>query len=327
MIKKLLRLHTILFVCVIASFSSLKAERLSLNAFQITGGDSMMWIVDDSISAMTIEVRAAVNTNKERAGYSKSIWGIVWDYQSQSNFKSVEITWNNTNYGDFADCRQLVAKVIEVTNGKRNVVKTVLLDKWVDLSTGMNSVLFEVQKDKYNLFIGNDKYQHIGTFNYDNVFGGLCGVYSSVDVSVANFVIETTPDMSLRLMTEYTQQTLIAKFSGNKVAHEGFWNYLDRDNNPDWAKLGGRYNIALIKENDDYLIVYLSGAETNSTNWKEGMIKGRLKATIFHNHYDLEWYDSMLELIDYDAHASIDNSILTLEFPLYKTKIRFFKQH
>lgn len=82
----------------------------------------------------------------------------------------------------------------------------------------------------------------------------------------------------------------------------------------------------MLKVKDDYLIIYLSGAETNSSNWKEGMIKGRLKATIFQNHYDLEWYDSLFELIDVDAYASINNSILTLEFPLYKAKVRFFKQ-
>lgn len=325
MIKIFIRFVAILSAVVIST-ASLSASRFNLKHFQITQGDTLMWNVDDTISAMTIEVRAAVNTNKERVGLSKSKWGVVWDYQSSNNFKIIEITWNNTNYGDFADTRQLVVRFIEVTNGERHEVNTSSLERGIDLSTGLNSVLLEVESSKFNLFVGKDKYQYIGTFYCNNTINGMCGVYSTVDASVENFVVETIPDMCLKLKTDYTQQNLREKFSVRMAAHEGFWCYLDRDNNPDWAKLGGRYNIALIKENDDYLIVYLSGAETNSSNWNEGMIKGRLKATIFQNHYDLEWYDSMFELIDNDAHASIVNSILILEFPLYKTKIRFFRQ-
>lgn len=325
MIKIFIRFVAILYAVVISA-TSINASRINLKHFQITRGDSLMWNVDDSISDMTIEVRAAVDINKERAGLSKSKWGVVWDYQSSNNFKIIEITWNNTTYGDFADTRQLVVSFIEVTNGERNVVNTSSLEKGVDLSTGLNSVLLEVENSKFNLFVGSDKYHYIGTFNYDNAFNGMCGVYSTVDALVENFVVDTTPDMSLKLMTDYTRQSLSEKFGVKMVAHEGFWCYLDRDNNPDWAKLGGRYNLALLKVKDDYLIIYLSGAETNSSNWEEGMIKGRLKATIFQNHYDLEWYDSLFELIDVDAYASINNSILTLEFPLYKAKVRFFKQ-
>ena len=42
--------------------------------------------------------------------------------------------------------------------------------------------------------------------------------------------------------------------------------------------------------------------------------------------YDLVWYDSTLDFIDCEANAFIENSILTLNFPLYKSSIRFFKE-
>ena len=74
------------------------------------------------------------------------------------------------------------------------------------------------------------------------------------------------------------------------------------------------------------MLIYLSGAQINQINWVEGMIKGRLRPTIFQNHYDLIWYDSMFDIIDTDAYATIVDSILTLEFPLYKTQIRFYKE-
>ena len=56
------------------------------------------------------------------------------------------------------------------------------------------------------------------------------------------------------------------------------------------------------------------------------MVKGRLKPTVFIDHYDLEWTDATFETIDRDIHASVtDNAILTLSFPLLNTTFRFSK--
>jgi hypothetical protein len=137
---------------------------------------------------------------------------------------------------------------------------------------------------------------------------------------------ETESSIINQARLELTLKILKEKFHSNQQIHEGFWSYLDRNNDAKYAIVGGRYRIALVKDNDDYLLIYLSGAQTNQINWAEGMIKGRLRPTIFHNHYDLIWYDSMFDIIDTDAYATIVDSILTLEFPLYKTQIRFYKE-
>ena len=56
------------------------------------------------------------------------------------------------------------------------------------------------------------------------------------------------------------------------------------------------------------------------------MLKGRLKPTIFLDHYDLEWVDSTFERMNRDIHAQLtDGAILSLSFPLLKTTVRFSK--
>ena len=110
----------------------------------------------------------------------------------------------------------------------------------------------------------------------------------------------------------------------------GVWEYLDRDTDSRRALAGGRYRLGIIPAADgaagDYDIVYLGGAEVNSQRWKPGMIKGRLKAMPFAAHWDLLWYDSDMRLISRDINASMEqNSILSLNFPLMKSTIRFYR--
>ena len=51
-----------------------------------------------------------------------------------------------------------------------------------------------------------------------------------------------------------------------------------------------RYKVAIRKIAGVYYIVYLSGAEFNSTNWKEGDIKGTLEPTATSLFYKAKWY-------------------------------------
>lgn len=281
--------------------------------------------IDNNIASVSIEARVKVLQNRERNGLSKSSWQLLWNYQSPNDYNYVELTWNNTNYGDILDIRQCVINIVEVNNGNHNCLKSVSLERGVNLSTGFNSILLEVEKTKYNVFVGEDNLKYLGSFPIDSIVGE-CGLSTSVNSFVSYFVIDAEKDIAKTLVTSNNAQTLRLKFESTTSLVEGFWSYLDRDNNPDWARLGGRYRLALVQDGDDYIIIYIGGAETNKKNWHEGMIKGRLKSTIFQNHYDLEWYDSMFDLICEDAYASIENSILTLEFPILKTQIRFFKE-
>ncbi len=318
-------LLTVVLFSILGSLST-NAKNYYVKSVRLIPDSCYLINVGDSIATLSVEARVAVAENKECAGESKSKWRLVWNYRSKNDYKYVELAWRNTDFGDFADTRQAVVNVVEVKNGVENALKTVVFDRNLDLSVGYNSLLVEVSNGKYNVFAGGNKYVYIGAFSSDESIQGLCGVSSTVFASVSNFAVESTPDYKRILQTEYTTVTLDRLFNSVATQHEGYWTYLDRNNDPDRARVGGRYRLALVKDDNDYMIIYIDGAMTNEGNWQEGMIKGRLSATIFKDHYDLEWYDSMFDLIEADAHAYIENSILTLEFPLYKTQIRFSKK-
>ncbi|MDE6049775.1 MAG: hypothetical protein K2G09_08820, partial [Paramuribaculum sp.] len=114
-------------------------------------------------------------------------------------------------------------------------------------------------------------------------------------------------------------------------AHQpvGICKALDRDTDSRQALAGGRYTLAIVAAEDKsaFDIIYIDGAEVNSDEWNTGMRKGKLIPTPFKDHYDLIWYDSQMEPIEYDATASVDqNVILTLSFPLLKSTLRFVRQ-
>ncbi len=315
----------LLIVCFTLFYSS-DAKTTYHKHFTLSTDSLYLIPQGDCLSNLIIEARVAVNKNKERVGESSSRWSIIWNYKSSNDFNYIELTWENTNFGDFLDYRRAKIKVGEIRKGVDNVLKTTTLDKNVNMYTGYNSISIEISGDKYNVFVGDNKLCYIGSFLFKDKIRGNCGIKTTIDAKISRFVIETTPDMKLMLQSKNTLKSLNTHFSTKKNLHEGFWSYLDRNNNEDYAIVGGRYRFALLKEGNDYLIIYINGAVTNKKNWSEGMIKGRLISTIFENHYDLIWYDSMFELIDVDAHASINNSILTIEFPTYKTQIRFYRE-
>lgn len=109
---------------------------------------------------------------------------------------------------------------------------------------------------------------------------------------------------------------------------EGCWKYLDRDSDPELARPGGRYRLAVVSTGPgEYDIVYLSGAEVCAPRWHPGMVRGRLRATRFADSYDLEWIDAEGRALTRDVHATVEQgSILSLCFPLYHTTLRFAKE-
>ena len=305
---------------------NVSAENISAKNFNLPSDSLYLIHQKPSISNISIQTRFAVAENLERNGESKSKSRVVWNYQSPKKYCFVELSWRNTNYGDFTDERQAILRIGKCVNGNDSIVITKIFDKKVNMSTGCNTIVVEGNEERFKVYVGSERLNPVGELIDKNNLSGRCGIISTVKTKISKFIVETTPNIKQSLKTSFKEEMLKEKFHSNQQIHEGFWSYLDRNNDVKYAIVGGRYRIALIKDNDDYLLIYLSGAQTNQINWAEGMIKGRLKPTIFQNHYDLIWYDSMFDIIDADAYATIVDSILTLEFPLYKTQIRFYKE-
>ena len=139
---------------------------------------------------------------------------------------------------------------------------------------------------------------------------------------------EYSEDLRTILQTDLCEEDILKMITGRQQP-AGIWKALDRDTDSKYALAGGRYTLAIVpvQDTNEFDILYLSGAEVNTRTWKTGMKKGKLIPTAFKNHYDLIWYDSALEPIEYDATASVDQEIiLSLSFPLLKSTLRFVRQ-
>lgn len=321
------QLLSIALCIVMCSLSSMAQHNRSRRDFTLPADSTYNVSIASNIEKATISARIAMSKNDERHGMSKHYWTLFWNKESDSKYNYVTFQCGNTNYGDYIDQRFARITVGRHINGNDSIIFTKDLQGGLNRSTGFNSVLLEYCNDReLNIFVGHKEYQLLCSCSAPLISCSDCGITGNVNLNIQSFVTKNFIDKSIELTSSWTLQTLKEYFAKTTDVYEGFWTYLDRDNDVKKAKCGGRYTFALVKNANGYDIIYISGAETNSTKWKCGIIKGQLRNTIFNNHYDLIWHDAMFETISTDAHADIiDNVILSLQFPLYDTTIRFSK--
>lgn len=139
---------------------------------------------------------------------------------------------------------------------------------------------------------------------------------------------EWTNDRNKLLSTGWTADSLLCYMkSPERHRLEGFWKYLDRSTDDNYATIGGKYVLASVLQPDgSLLLLYYSGARVERDAWMPGMIKARLKPTIFKDHFDLEWWDAVKQLRDDENFAQFgDEGILTISIPLLHATLRFSK--
>ncbi len=282
----------------------------------------------------TIEVRAALKNNSEGVGLSSCYWGIVWNYVDASTYNYAVIRCGNSDFGDFLDERYAVVTIGQSVDGIDSVYIEKHFNKGIDTSKGYNSLLVETDEEKTRVFVGDKIYNYVASV-VSGYVNGKFGIITNGQLDVQSFAVDAKQNKISLLSTIWSEtenavNELKNHFENTTDSIEGFWSYLDRDNDPKRVRIGGKYRVALVKNNslpETYDILYISGAETNANNWRSCMLKGRLSATIFKEHYDLIWYDAMLDNVDTESHADIiDNAILNLKFPLYDSSVRFFKE-
>ena len=106
-------------------------------------------------------VRAANLNNDIKGGYKytdltdnstkridNTAWGIVWNYTDQDNFYAAIIGCNDPSpHDDIFNNRTMIVNIIKVQNASMSVIKSVNLDKDIDLYTGYNVINVEYDGD------------------------------------------------------------------------------------------------------------------------------------------------------------------------------------
>lgn len=307
------------------SFGRQTAERVYADTpFLLTDSTSLMPLAADADSYI-IDVRAAMAGIGERVGAAPNYWGFSVAFPDDT--LGLMLRHGNTAFGDILDRRQ---SILTLTRGGKEIWSSDV-SAFDGASGDYNTIqlLFDRKRQRLEVRGGGKNMTEI--FMADAVFADApesVGLWSKGPLSVASFSIETSIAPGRRLATAWTETSLKSYLLESTDPIEGFWQYLDRENNPQYARMGGRYLLAVVRNEATgaYDIIYVSGAETYASDWSPMMLKGSLKPTIFLDHYDLEWIDSTFEPITRDIHAQMtDDAILSLSFPLLKTIVRFSK--
>ncbi len=277
---------------------------------------------------LVVESRVAMSGIKERAGMAPAYWG--FNVAGRNDTLVVTIRHGNTDFGDLLDQR---FTRIQVTRGKKMLFSQDYMDGFATSSGSFNTMILELDREdgRMSLSGGDHSVVLIAEIPYktDNLADMRVDVWAKGEMCLSSLSSEVWHSAESRLATGWTIDDLNEYFSRSADPVEGYWRYLDRQNDPQYARLGGRYVLAVVKNEMSggyYDVIYISGAETMAGRWTPGMLKGNLYPTVFQFHYDLCWYDSTFEPITRDIHASVtDNAILTLSFPLLKATLRFSK--
>lgn len=121
----------------------------------------------------------------------------------------------------------------------------------------------------------------------------------------------------------YDDMLLKEYLSDSRDFLEGYWQPLDRSLEESLIRLGGNYRFAMVRNEDGYDLLYLSGAQINADSWKPGMVKATLRPSGISGIWDVAWIDSMFQTLNKEIKAQTDaNGTLTISFPYQSSHIR-----
>lgn len=255
-------------------------------------------------------------------------WGVVWNYIDSLNYCILELSGHNESLNNISDKRALYVAIKAINDGKSSLLYSTHLYKNVNLNTGFNIIRLNKKRNEITFSIGNKKLHHFETISLNEIKGKI-GYFTGAGAKtmLERIYIDYKPYPEINITSSWTEKDILTHVSNSKDPYEGYWTYLDRNIDETKVKLGGRYTVALIRTKHGYDIIYLDGAKVNGSSWQAGMVKGKLLSTKFEDHYNLIWYDALMNPFNVDVYGKIlDNNILELNFPVQNSILRFSKK-
>ena len=257
-------------------------------------------------------------------------WGVVFNMDDSGNYCTVVLSCDNSApFDDITDQRTMQVSLVKNDGGSTIELASTTLSKGVSLEDDLNTVCVDVDDRSVRVSIGKDELQEVLEANVRRPTGTVWVGYlvgAGSRVSIERAVLTIDNENQITTTTLWTLDALDEYLSTSIDPMEGYWKYLDRDMEDKWLRLGGRYTLAVVRADDGYDLIYIDGAQVNKSQWQPCMLKGHITRTQFTGNYDLRWIDATMEPISEDCYAAIENGvILTLNFPIYKSQVRFAK--
>lgn len=229
----------------------------------------------------------------------------------------------DSNFGDFDHEEALLLNLY----ADDRLCEEIRLSKDVSFSPAPNFYRIEALPEGVYFSAADEAPLMIASAPFTGFFAKADVTSRSGNIALTRKVVSYVPAKKMT-MTSFATLDEIAEAlescRGDNMA--GIWEYIDEATDPDAASIGGKYTIAIIPEppgGSRYLIVYIDGAATSKKQWLTGMLKGTLWPTPFQSNFNLSWVDSEGDELSDGCDARIEGNLLTLDFPLLKSQIRF----
>lgn len=258
-------------------------------------------------------------------------WGVVFNMDERGNYCAVVLSCDNSApYDDITDQRSMQVSLIKCEAGSDDtVLASTTLTKGVSLEDDLNTVCVDVNERGVQVSIGKEELVQVLEASVTRPAGSVWVGYlvgAGSRVSIERAVLTIDNEQQVATSTLWTLDALDEYLATSADPIEGYWKYLDRDMEDKWLRLGGRYTLAVVRADDGYDLIYIDGAQVKKSQWQPCMLKGHITKTQFSGNYDLRWIDATMEPIEEDCYATVENGvILTLNFPIYKSQVRFAK--
>ncbi len=134
--------------------------------------------------------------------------------------------------------------------------------------------------------------------------------------------LASAPDKNL---TSFDAEEISYRMVRSADPLEGRWRLFDYTLEDNYLKLGGDYEIIIMRRPEgDYEMIYQSGATICRNSWQPGMLKGLLTPTGLDAIYDVRWRDVNGLSLTTTIKAQLESpDILTLRFPVQSSSLRF----
>lgn len=282
---------------------------------------------DSAIFTEAIEIEASLPDADLSSPLT--VCSILWNVsQDGKSFYRASLRPINPMPDEIPDCRAVIFTISRVMNGRDSLI---MEEKYRDrfaLGRAENTLGVEIDREACVATVyGGDANKNPEIFADVRMSEGpshIVAVEAQGKAKLPLLVTEFTTHGAPAVPQPFDESSLESRLAGCQ-APAGYYRYLDCDVEESYAGLGGRYSLALVPAADGgFDVVYVAGAERNSSGWLTGMLKGHMKPTIFQNHYDLTWYDSEKRPLSGECSATLEqNALLTLNFPILKSQLRF----
>lgn len=266
----------------------------------------------------------------KKNGRSSVPCGVVFRYKSPADYYTLELcAYNTSPFDDVTDERLVKLSLYKVNGSDKILIKQKDFSSGFNLYDGLNTICIDDQQNSVNVTGGDKELNQLFIVDLptesQHLPMGLMVEPGGV-MQVERTLLSYEKKETVVVQTKWTKALLDAHFAQSKNPFEGYWEYLDRDMDDDIARIGGKYLLALVENENGFDIVYVSGAQVRKGEWIEGMLKGRLIKTIFTDNYKALWIDSTFRPMDDDVNGFFESGVvLDMSFPVHKSKIRFSK--